>query len=59
MLIPGFIIAAGIAEIANSHVVSGFANLMNGLLQQLTKLFLGAWIGVSFVLPQAPPWRSC
>jgi uncharacterized membrane protein YjjP (DUF1212 family) len=59
MLIPGFIISAGIVEIANSHVVSGFANLMNGLLQ-LTKLFLGAWLGVSLVafvhvLPQAPP----
>ncbi|PWJ38529.1 threonine/serine exporter family protein [Sediminitomix flava] len=45
ILIPGFSISTGIIEMTSNHVVSGLANLMNGLLY-LVKLFVGTWLGI-------------
>lgn len=47
-LIPGFSISVGIIEMTSKHVVSGLANLVNGLVT-LALLFAGAWLGVSLV----------
>lgn len=44
VLIPGFPISVGLAELANNHVVSGMANLMNGLVY-LAQQVMGAWLG--------------
>lgn len=62
VLVPGFPISIGIIELVNNHVVSGMANLMNGLLI-LGKQFAGAWLGVAIVaairtLPEASPGTS-
>jgi len=48
ILIPGYPISTGIIELVSRHVVSGTANLMNGLVY-LTKQFAGAWLGVGLV----------
>ncbi len=48
ILVPGYPVSVGIIELVSSHVVSGTANLMNGLVY-LTKQFAGAWLGVSLV----------
>jgi uncharacterized membrane protein YjjP (DUF1212 family) len=45
VLIPGFSISVGVVELVSNHVVSGAANLMNGLVY-LSKQFAGAWLGV-------------
>ena len=62
VLVPGFPVSVGIIELVSNHVVSGMANLMNGLLY-LVKQFAGAWLGVSLValaakLPEAPAGPS-
>lgn len=44
ILIPGYSVSTGIAELTNNHVVSGWANLINGLVY-LLKQFSGAWLG--------------
>lgn len=46
VLVPGYSVSIGIAELVNNHVVSGMTNLMNGLVY-LVKQFGGAWIGFS------------
>lgn len=48
ILIPGYPVSIGIVELVSQHVVSGVANLMNGLVY-LAKQFVGAWLGVSLV----------
>jgi uncharacterized membrane protein YjjP (DUF1212 family) len=48
ILIPGFPISVGIIELTGGRVLSGTANLMNGLVY-LVKQFAGAWIGVGLV----------
>ena len=48
ILIPGYPVSVGIVELVSQHVVSGAANLMNGLVY-LAKQFAGAWLGVSLV----------
>ena len=48
ILIPGFPISVGIIELVGRRVVSGTANLMNGLVY-LVKQFAGAWLGVGLV----------
>ncbi len=48
ILIPGFSISVGIIELVGGRVVSGTANLMNGLVY-LAKQFAGAWLGVRLV----------
>ncbi|MEN8692478.1 MAG: threonine/serine exporter family protein, partial [Desulfobacterales bacterium] len=48
ILIPGFSISVGIIELVSQRVVSGTANLMNGLVF-LVKQFAGAWLGVGLV----------
>lgn len=45
VLVPGFSVSVGIVELVSNHVVSGTANLMNGLVY-LAKQFTGAWLGV-------------
>jgi len=48
ILIPGFSVTVGIVELVSKHVVSGTANLMNGLVY-LFKQFAGAWLGIGLV----------
>jgi len=48
ILIPGYPVSVGIVELTTGHVVSGTANLMNGLVY-LAKQFAGAWLGVRLV----------
>ena len=48
ILIPGYPVSVGIVELTTGHVVSGTANLMNGLVY-LVKQFAGAWLGVRLV----------
>jgi uncharacterized membrane protein YjjP (DUF1212 family) len=48
ILIPGYPVSVGIVELVSQHVVSGVANLMNGLVY-LAKQFIGAWLGVGVV----------
>jgi len=48
VMIPGFIVSAGIVEIVSDHVVSGSANLIAGITY-LLKQFFGAWFGIATV----------
>jgi len=48
VLIPGYSVSLGVAEIVNNHVVSGFTNLINGVVY-LFKQFVGAWLAFTFV----------
>jgi uncharacterized membrane protein YjjP (DUF1212 family) len=48
VLIPGYSITVGVVELVGRRVVSGTANLMNGLVY-LVKQFAGAWLGVGIV----------
>ncbi|NLR93478.1 threonine/serine exporter family protein [Flammeovirga agarivorans] len=48
ILIPGFSISIGLIEVFNNHVLSGWSNIMNGLLY-LVKLFVGTWLGVLLI----------
>jgi len=48
ILVPGYPITTGIVELLSNHIVSGTANLMNGLVY-LAKQFAGAWLGVGLV----------
>jgi uncharacterized membrane protein YjjP (DUF1212 family) len=48
ILIPGFMISAGIIEIVENHVVAGSARLTAGLVY-LIKQFTGAWLGIATV----------
>jgi len=47
-LIPGFSISVGVIELTTKHIVSGLANLVNGLIC-LALLFAGAWMGVTLI----------
>jgi uncharacterized membrane protein YjjP (DUF1212 family) len=47
-LIPGFSISVGVIELTTKHVISGLANLVNGLIS-LVLLFAGAWLGITLV----------
>lgn len=48
VLLPGYGISLGIAELVGRQTVSGMANLMNGLVY-LAKQFAGAWLGASLI----------
>ena len=48
VLVPGYSVSMGIAEIVNNHVVSGLTNLINGLVY-LFKQFIGAWLAFSII----------
>lgn len=48
ILLPGYGISLGIAELVGRQTVSGMANLMNGLVY-LAKQFAGAWLGASLI----------
>jgi uncharacterized membrane protein YjjP (DUF1212 family) len=48
ILIPGFMISAGIIEIVENHVVAGSARLTAGLVY-LVKQFTGAWLGIATI----------
>jgi uncharacterized membrane protein YjjP (DUF1212 family) len=48
ILIPGFMVSAGIIEIVENHVIAGSARLMAGLVY-LIKQFTGAWLGIASV----------
>jgi uncharacterized membrane protein YjjP (DUF1212 family) len=56
ILVPGYPISLGILELLTNHVVSGMANLMNGLLT-LAQLVVGAWLGYALVtlVAEVPP----
>ena len=47
-LIPGFSISVGVIELTTKHVISGLANLVNGLIS-LVLLFAGAWMGITLI----------
>jgi uncharacterized membrane protein YjjP (DUF1212 family) len=49
VLVPGYSVSIGVAELVNNHVVSGLSNLTNGLVY-LFKQFLGAWLAFSIVI---------
>jgi len=48
ILVPGYPISIGVLELLTNHVVSGMANLMNGLLT-LAQLVAGAWLGYALI----------
>jgi uncharacterized membrane protein YjjP (DUF1212 family) len=48
ILIPGFMVSAGIIGIVENHVVAGSARLVGGLVY-LIKQFTGAWLGIASV----------
>ncbi len=48
VLVPGYSISMGVAELVNEHVLSGFSNLINGLIY-LFKQFIGAWIAFTII----------
>jgi len=48
ILVPGYPISIGVLELLTNHVVSGLANLMNGLLT-LAQLVTGAWLGYTLI----------
>ena len=48
VLVPGYSVSIGIAEIVNNHVVSGLTNLVSGLVY-LFKQFIGAWLAFSIL----------
>lgn len=48
VLIPGFIISAGIIEIVENYIIAGSARLFGGLVY-LVKQFTGAWLGILFI----------
>lgn len=53
VLLPGYGISLGIAELVGQQTVSGTANLMNGLVY-LAKQFAGAWLGVALTQALLP-----
>jgi uncharacterized membrane protein YjjP (DUF1212 family) len=48
VLIPGYTITMGTMELVGIHVISGSANLINGMVY-LLKQVAGAWIGVMMI----------
>ncbi|MFT5259191.1 MAG: uncharacterized membrane protein YjjP (DUF1212 family) [Saprospiraceae bacterium] len=48
ILIPGFMISAGIVEIVENYIIAGSARLFGGLVY-LIKQFTGVWLGISFI----------
>lgn len=48
ILVPGYPISIGVLELLSNRVLSGTANLMNGLLY-LAKLIGGVWLGYALV----------
>ena len=48
VLVPGYSVSMGVAELVNDHVLSGFSNLINGLVY-LFKQFIGAWLSFSII----------
>jgi uncharacterized membrane protein YjjP (DUF1212 family) len=48
VLVPGYSVSVGVAELVNNHALSGITNLINGLVY-LFKQFLGAWMAFSIV----------
>ncbi|CAB9513860.1 Protein of unknown function (DUF1212) [Seminavis robusta] len=48
ILIPGYTVSVGVAEIVANRIVSGFAKLANGLLVLIWQV-VGAWLGFSFI----------
>ena len=48
ILVPGYPISLGVLELLTNRVVSGTANLMNGMLT-LVQLTAGAWLGYQLI----------
>jgi uncharacterized membrane protein YjjP (DUF1212 family) len=46
IILPGYTISLGAGELVGQHVVSGAANLMNGLIT-LFKQIAGGWLGIA------------
>jgi uncharacterized membrane protein YjjP (DUF1212 family) len=56
ILLPGYSVSVGIGELVEGHVISGWTNLLSGLVY-LAQQVLGAWLGTVVVLSflEAPP----
>jgi uncharacterized membrane protein YjjP (DUF1212 family) len=56
ILLPGYSVSVGIGELVEGHVISGWTNLLSGLVY-LAQQVLGAWLGTVVVLSflDAPP----
>ena len=57
ILLPGYTISLGAGELVGQRVVSGTANLMNGLVC-LIKQIAGGWLGVVLVTSLIPGIQS-
>jgi len=53
ILLPGYGISLGVAQLVSQQTVSGGANLMNGLVY-LAKQFCGAWLGATLIISLLP-----
>jgi uncharacterized membrane protein YjjP (DUF1212 family) len=56
VLLPGYAVSVGIGELVENHVISGWTNLLKGLVY-LAEQVLGAWLGVAIMawLLNPPP----
>lgn len=56
VLLPGYAVSVGIGELVEDHIISGWTNLLNGLVY-LAEQVLGAWLGVAIMvwLVNPPP----
>jgi uncharacterized membrane protein YjjP (DUF1212 family) len=54
VLLPGYSVSVGIGELVENHVISGWTNLLSGLVY-LAEQVLGAWFGVAVMVSLLGP----
>jgi uncharacterized membrane protein YjjB (DUF3815 family) len=54
VLLPGYAVSVGIGELVENHVISGWTNLLSGLVY-LAEQVLGAWLGVAMMVSLLDP----
>jgi uncharacterized membrane protein YjjB (DUF3815 family) len=54
ILLPGYALSVGIGELVENHVISGWTNLLSGLVY-LAEQVLGAWLGAAVTLSFLDP----
>lgn len=54
VLLPGYAVSVGIGELVENHVISGWTNLLSGLVY-LAEQVLGAWLGVAVMVSLLNP----
>jgi uncharacterized membrane protein YjjP (DUF1212 family) len=54
ILLPGYELSVGIGELVENHIVSGWTNLLSGLVY-LSEQVLGAWLGAALMLSSLDP----